>query len=79
MADAEGVSIRADGRPSLLLSYAHEEISPRQSERVIFKTDHFIALVPFCKDVLVTEASPSSQGHDVFRGYLAFRDHDHSL
>lgn len=36
-----------DGRPSLLLSYAHFEIFPRPSPRVLHQTDFFLAVVPF--------------------------------
>lgn len=37
----------SDGRPSLLLAYAHSELNPQPSARVLHRTDYFVALVPF--------------------------------
>lgn len=37
----------SNGKPSLLLSYAHSEMQPKPSPRVIFSTDHFVAMVPY--------------------------------
>lgn len=36
-----------NGKPSLLLNYAHSELQPSPSPRVIFSTNHFVALVPY--------------------------------
>ncbi|PLW33042.1 hypothetical protein PCASD_12888 [Puccinia coronata f. sp. avenae] len=36
-----------DGRPSLLLSYAHSELHPEPSPRVLHRSEFFVALVPF--------------------------------
>lgn len=35
------------GKPHLLLSYAHAELNPKPSDRVIFGNEHFVALVPY--------------------------------
>jgi len=37
----------ADGRPSLLLSYAHSELHPEPSARVLYRSEFFMAIVPF--------------------------------
>ncbi|MBW0502590.1 hypothetical protein O181_042305 [Austropuccinia psidii MF-1] len=37
----------SDGRPSLLLAYAHLELHPKPSERVLNRTEFFLAVVPF--------------------------------
>ncbi|KNF01595.1 galactose-1-phosphate uridylyltransferase, variant 1 [Puccinia striiformis f. sp. tritici PST-78] len=36
-----------DGRPSLLLSYAHSELNPKPSARVLHCSEFFLAVVPF--------------------------------
>ncbi|OAV95170.1 galactose-1-phosphate uridylyltransferase [Puccinia triticina 1-1 BBBD Race 1] len=36
-----------DGRPSLLLSYAHSELYPEHSARVLHRSEFFVAVVPF--------------------------------
>ncbi|KAH9472765.1 hypothetical protein MJO29_001395 [Puccinia striiformis f. sp. tritici] len=36
-----------DGRPSLLLSYAHSELNPKPSARVLHRSEFFLAVVPF--------------------------------
>lgn len=44
---ASSIPKLSSGKPCLLLAYAHSELNPRPSPRVVFSTDHFLACVPY--------------------------------